>query len=133
MVAKAAPRVDPDVSTWAIDGLDTEVGLVRAAGKKPLYVKLLVKFGAGQGRAAEEIRQALDGDDWQLAARIAHTLKGSAGTLGALTVEVLAIEVENRIKARAARVDIDEALARLEPVLTGLASALARVSAAAAP
>lgn len=66
-----------------IDGVDATLGLSRTMGDRQLYFKLLKLFVQDQRDAIDHIRQALVQGDMKLAERIAHTLKGVAGLIGA--------------------------------------------------
>lgn len=83
-----------------IDGLDMNNGLRRVLGKKPLYLSMLRKFVAGQKSAIAAILKALDGNDWDTAERLAHTLKGVSGNIGATLLQQLAEKLEAAIKER---------------------------------
>ena len=83
-----------------IDGLDMANGLRRVLGKKPLYLSMLRKFVAGQKSATAEILKALEGNDWDTAERLAHTLKGVSGNIGATGLQQLAEKLEAAIKER---------------------------------
>ena len=67
----------------SIPGLDAKDGLSRVAGNRKLYLKLLRQFVEQQGPAVEQITTALAQGDVALAERLAHTLKGVAGNIGA--------------------------------------------------
>ncbi len=84
-----------------IYGLDTALGLKRCLGKPSLYLSLLRKFMNGQADAPEMISEALDRQDWETAERVAHTMKGSAGNIGASIVRDRATSLEAAIKSRA--------------------------------
>ena len=60
-----------------------ETGLERVAGNRQLYEKLLREFVHEYRNAMEEIRDAMNGKKQKKAKRIAHSLKGFSGTLGA--------------------------------------------------
>ncbi|WP_237051532.1 PAS domain S-box protein [Magnetospirillum sp. ME-1] len=125
----AAPPAPPpagDVPT-DIPGLDTNAGLKRVRGKRPLYLDMLRKFAAGQRNAADEIGAALAAGDSATAERIAHTLKGIAGNVGAAALQSLAADVEAAVKAGK---DASAPLAALAPVLSQLTG---RVAAALSP
>jgi len=63
-----------------IEGLDLQAGLRRVMGKSDLYLRLLHDFVATQADAPARIAIALAANDRATAERIAHTLKGVAGT-----------------------------------------------------
>ena len=100
-----------------IDGLDTANGLRRVLGKKPLYLSMLRKFVAGQKFATAEILKAVEGNDWGVAERIAHTLKGVSGNIGATSLQHLAGKLEAAIKARRPREEVDVQIGGLKKQL----------------
>lgn len=66
-----------------IEGIDTESGLRRAMGRPERYLLLLKEFAAQQADVAHQISSAMAQGDRVAAQRIAHTLRGLAGTIGA--------------------------------------------------
>ena len=62
-----------------VPGLNTAEGLMRVAGNKKLYRKLLRQFSTTEADAAQRIASALAENDRALAERLAHTVKGVAG------------------------------------------------------
>jgi PAS domain S-box-containing protein len=113
--AGAAVGAPPDVPP--VDGLDSASGLRRVGGNAKLYVKLLRQFGKQQADAVGEIRAALAANDVESATRLAHTLKGVAGNLGAGDVQDAAAAVETLLRGRSPAGAINAALARLTAVL----------------
>jgi two-component system sensor histidine kinase/response regulator len=106
---KPAPAAD---ALPEVDGLDTKDGLARVAGKRALYLKLLRSFAAQQSEVPRQIADALAAGDRVLAERLAHTLKGLAGTLGARGIQAAAAVVERAISSGSA-----PDLSRFEPLL----------------
>jgi len=109
----------------AIAGLDTAAGLRRMMGSAPHYAALLRKFAERHAGAADEIRQALQAGDRDTARRLAHTLKGVAGNIGADAVAGRAQRVEAAIPAGTAS-DIEAAVAALSDRLAMLLAELRR-------
>ncbi|OSM07230.1 putative multi-sensor hybrid histidine kinase [Magnetofaba australis IT-1] len=70
-----------------IPGLDVEIGLRRVGGRVEGYVESLKKFVAKQSDAIGQLRAALKLQDLEGAMRLAHTLKGVAGSIGAMQLE----------------------------------------------
>jgi two-component system sensor histidine kinase/response regulator len=83
-----------------IDGLDTKDGMARVGGNKTLYMKLLRQFISQQASASTQIAGALETNDWSLAERLAHTVKGVAGNLGARELQQVAASLEKSIAAK---------------------------------
>ncbi|MGH8672956.1 MAG: ATP-binding protein, partial [Burkholderiales bacterium] len=93
---KRKPKARPMPS---IEGLDTASALKRVSGNRRLYLQLLSQYVEGQSGAARMIRAALDADDRAAAERIAHTVKGVSGNIGADAVHDAADLLEQAIKA----------------------------------
>ncbi len=100
--------------------LNTSEGLRRVLGKKSLYLSMLRKFAAGQKNFAAQLKQALETGDKILAERLAHTLKGVAGNIGAESIQQAAAELETAIKADQPRSEIDVLLTEVEQPLESL-------------
>ena len=81
-----------------IEGFDGPSGLKHAGGKVQLYRDLLEKFVASQAGALSAIWSALDQNDWATGERLAHTLKGTASTIGANSFSELVGKVESGIR-----------------------------------
>ena len=98
------------------------------AGNQKLYLKLLRQFVEQFSPAVAQITAALAAGDMPLAERLAHTLKGVAGNIGAKPVQLAAGELEKLIRDRAAVTEVEsakqEVAAALDPLLTPLQSAL---------
>ena len=113
-----------------VDGLDAADGLRRLGGNNKLYVKLLCQFAREQEGAVGQIRAALAAGDAECATRLAHTLKGVAGNLGAGPVQAAAAAVEKRLRDGDAAKTIDTALEQLaeilDPFLARLRGALSK-------
>jgi len=116
-----------------LPGVDVASGLKRVAGNEALYRSLLEKFVEGQAGAPDAIRAALGAGNHGLAERLAHTLKGVSGNIGAKAVQDAAGEVERAISKKT---ELAAGLARLETelasVLNPLRAALGSGSVAAA-
>jgi two-component system sensor histidine kinase/response regulator len=82
----------------AIPGVKIAEGLNRVAGNKKLYRDLLIQFASRQADAAAQIAAALNSEDYKIAERIAHTVKGVAGNLGITEVQAAAQDLEKAIR-----------------------------------
>jgi two-component system sensor histidine kinase/response regulator len=113
---------------WLLDiaGLDSKQGLRRALGRPSLYAELLRKFVHGQRDAVWRARAALKASDLATAERIAHTLKGVAGNIGATTVMESATALEDSLARRADAAEIATRLAATERCLRALLEPLDR-------
>jgi CheY-like chemotaxis protein len=105
---------------FSIEGLDISNGLRRVLGKKSLYLAMLRKFVDGQKDILPEIVQALDAPLWESAERLAHTLKGVSGNIGATDLHHLAESLEAAIKEHLPRPAVDARLEALKEPLAAL-------------
>jgi CheY-like chemotaxis protein len=126
---KLASPVHPDLPDdqklpFTIEGLDMVSGLRRVLGKKHAYLSMLRRFVAGQKSVVVDIYNALIRDDPPLAERLAHTLKGASGTIGAAGVQQLAAELEDAIKRDLPREELEVHLAAVRAPLESLMSEL---------
>jgi signal transduction histidine kinase/DNA-binding response OmpR family regulator/CHASE3 domain sensor protein/HPt (histidine-containing phosphotransfer) domain-containing protein len=95
--APARAAVAEEIPIPSVEGLDTADGLVRVAGNRRLYVKLLRQFVEQQADAPARIADRLAAGDQGTAERLAHTVKGVAGNLGAGGVQKTAGALEHAI------------------------------------
>jgi two-component system sensor histidine kinase/response regulator len=118
-------RAQASGADLAIPGIDVRAGLKRTGGNLQRYETLLRKFAEQQADTAEAIQAALDIGDAATVERTAHSLKGAAGTLGAVALAEAAANAETAIKTGQG---IDAALKALslslDPVLAGIGKAL---------
>jgi two-component system sensor histidine kinase/response regulator len=122
-----------------LPGIDTVLGQKRVAGNRKLYLKLLRDFHREYPSAVRAIHDAVEGKREEESLRLAHTLKGVAGSLGAMDLYAAAEEVETALKTG----DVGRAVEclpgveeRLQTVISGLAvlaESAARVSPAGPP
>jgi len=110
----------------AVSGLDSATGLTRVGGNRQLYLRLLGQFVEQQGPAVGQITRALDAGDRALAERLAHTLKGVAGSIGASPVQSSAGVLEKLIRNRAGADELAAATRQVNTDLAPLVEALQR-------
>ncbi|WP_161630618.1 Hpt domain-containing protein [Pseudoduganella violaceinigra] len=94
--------------------LDVEEGLDRLMGERSLYLQILRRFLQDYRDACPRIAALLSAQLEARAQLIAHSLKGSAGLIGAQLVHDQSVLVENAIAAGA---DCGALLAQLDTVL----------------
>jgi PAS domain S-box-containing protein len=111
-------------SCASVAGLDLKDGLSRVAGNRKLYLKLLRQFVEQQGPAVTQITAALATGDPALAERLAHTLKGVSGNIGARPIQSAAGTLEQAIRASAAAAEIETARHQVSAVLDPLIAQL---------
>jgi PAS domain S-box-containing protein len=109
-----------------VEGLDTTDGMLRVGGNRTLYLKLLRQFIEAEHDAPARIRERLSVEDRATAERMAHTIKGVAGSLGAGAVQAAAAELERAVKegSSAAGALCDNLATMLSPLVAGLRVAL---------
>ena len=143
MVDHVAKPIDPDVligtvarfvgstapvpvsrETGETVALDEEDGLRRVRGNRVLYAKLVRRFVEDQGSAVDQIAAATSRGDAELALRLAHTLKGVAGNIGAKLVQTAAGKLENDLRDGSDASEVERALRELSSVLDPLIAQL---------
>jgi polar amino acid transport system substrate-binding protein len=81
-----------------LPGFDLADGLKRLQGNKRLYRKLLLSFASDYNAIGNEIRKALDAEDFDQAHSLVHNLKGLAGNLAAADLQAAAVNLEKLVK-----------------------------------
>lgn len=99
-----------------LPGIDSASALARLEGNLSIYQRLLSKFCSNQRDAITQLKDALNRDNQEGALRIAHTLKGTAGTIGATALFKKTKSLEAALR--------EEAIDRYEPLLIALADEL---------
>ncbi|MDA8485404.1 response regulator [Pseudomonas resinovorans] len=123
----SAPEATTELPA-SLEGIDLAAGLATCMGKRDLYLRLLRKFHASQLRFSEQFQQASASDDPTAPTRLAHTLRGTAGNIGAGTVAQAAAALEQACLAGEASEEIQARLLEVERVLAPLLAALAGVA-----
>jgi PAS domain S-box-containing protein len=104
-------------------GIEMSVGIQRTGGNPQIFRKLLIDFYLDHGNDIAAIKEALKNNDNGTAERLAHTIKGVAGTIGAQTLHYNAEELEKAIKEEQEGVIedlIDKLKSEMTPLLEGL-------------
>ena len=120
----ASPVTPATVSTQglpsSLPGVDLALGLQRTLGRPELYASLLVRFADQWDDAGTMVGDALASGDASTAQRVAHSVKGVAGMLGATQLQAAAAHLEDLIAARASSdalrggiVELERELARV--------------------
>ena len=105
--------------------MNVEEGLAHLSGNKKLYLDLLTKFRDGYGETVKEIKEAVANEDRELAVRLANTVKGVAGNIGAGEVQKASAVVEKALKDED---ENEEILSSLDEVLSVLIGNLKQVN-----
>ena len=110
-------QTELDISNPVEDGLpesllgfDLAAGLSRLRGNKKLYRKLLISFASDYTTVANDIRRALDTEDFDQAHSLVHNLKGLAGNLAATDLQTAAVNLEKLVKGIDKKVSSPEQL-----------------------
>jgi PAS domain S-box-containing protein len=121
-------KVEPekvDLPAEIVSQLDTQSALRRLGNDQKLYRRLLGLFREEKDDLTRKLHQALQENDLVLARRLAHTLKGTAASIGAVALRDAARQLELAIVAEEQNI-FDEYLlqieANLKPVLSALAN-----------
>ncbi|MES2482731.1 MAG: response regulator, partial [Pseudomonadota bacterium] len=108
----------------AIAGVDLQAGLATSSGNQALYQRMLMQFAKRQRHFADEFDQARSSTDATAAQRCAHTLRGTAGNIGARDLAASAAKLEQACKASAPDDDLGatlrETLVALDRVIQDL-------------
>ncbi|HWU03063.1 MAG TPA: Hpt domain-containing protein, partial [Novosphingobium sp.] len=120
-----APRQLPDT----LPPFNIAAALVRVNGKAPLLRKLIVSFGEQYGDVCADLRGRIAAGLVPDARRVAHSLKGVAGSLELIAVQAIAAGIERALAedevagALAAINDLEEEIGPALKVARGLANA----------
>ncbi len=106
-----------------LPGIDVADGLQRLRGNWAAYQRILCSFRNKQVDTAEVIAAHIEKQEWVEAAGLAHTLKGSAGNIGAHELYKIATQLEQACDDRNADLSatkLYELSAQLQIVISGL-------------
>ena len=123
--ADAGSKPDAEAATLPayLPGIDQSAGLATSMGRIDLYRRLLVRFHDGHGQFRAVFEAAVASGEADAPARVAHTLRGTAGNIGAREVASAAAALELACKDGA---EVASLLSKVEqalaPVLAGLAA-----------
>ena len=106
-----------------IEGIDLEDGLMRVGGNEKLYRTLLMKLRDDYAGTDQEIKNLLQSEKAGEAERLAHSIKGVAGNVGAGNLQEAAAEVEHAIKDGETD-SYDETISAFGKVLKDIVTAL---------
>ncbi len=123
----ATPGSNEPASTppaWELPGVDLASGLRRVLGKPELYQRLLLKFAASQKDFTGQLRLALNQGEGEAAERLAHSLKGLAGNLGAVDLQTQVALLENALKDSRATDELEPLINEVNQSLSALVQAI---------
>jgi PAS domain S-box-containing protein len=110
----------------AIPGLDVEHGLRMTGGKETSYVRLLGMFAETHGEDAGLLSAALAAGDLVTLKQLAHSLKGAAGTLGAVQVAAAATALDAALRVATPAAELEALCATLCTGMTALIDGIHR-------
>ena len=99
-----------------LPGINVTRGLLLLRGNAEKYLALLRQFVQSHGDDAAKLATYLEHDDYDSAARLAHQLRGTAGTLGIESVANAAAQIESALRAK-----VDAKVSPVSPPLTHVA------------
>jgi CheY-like chemotaxis protein/HPt (histidine-containing phosphotransfer) domain-containing protein len=90
-------RVYIQDSCESIGTINRSIGLKNAANRDDLYEKLLRSFKFDHAQDYEKLTSALAAGEVPLARQMAHTLKSTAGLIGAVSLQAVALCIEQAL------------------------------------
>ena len=128
-----APQPETQPSLGDIDGLDVAIGLRTMRGHEERYRRILGVFARSHRDDAATLRQMLTDGQLPEAERAAHSLKGSAGSIGAMRVASTAAALEKAIRDKAPTDQLEAGIATLATELAQLVPAIEATLQSGAP
>lgn len=120
--------VESELLPASLPGFDLAQGLRLFDQDEGFYLKMLVRFKECIPADYRPLVELLKVENWEAARRIAHSLKGSAGTLGAENIARLAKAIDQQIRKGEA---VDSALVKgMEQALSDAEKVLSELQAA---
>ncbi len=92
------PSPPKDQLPETIEGINLKEGVMRVGGNTKLYRSLLMKLRDDYAKTDQEIAGQLKSGEAGEAERLAHSIKGVAGNVGAGSLQEAAAELEHAIK-----------------------------------
>lgn len=114
----------PPTELATLPGLDAAAGLRRLGGDAGYYRRLLRQFAESHASDVDLLRTAMAQGKQQEAQRLAHTLKGTAGNLGAVAIQQTAAGMEVALRKGQDAETIERMAALLNVDLKRLTSAI---------
>ncbi|ENH9207776.1 response regulator, partial [Vibrio vulnificus] len=92
---RTASADEDDLPT--LSGINLKEAIFNTGGNKESYLSILSRFLEMQLEELPMFKEVVEKEDWDMAARMAHTLKGAAANLGVTPLAQLAIKMEKSI------------------------------------
>ncbi len=96
--ATGESQEDESLPFSGMPGISVKSGLAKVGGDRRFYRKLLSKFRRNHADVANDIKNALNNEDPETATRLAHTIKGLAGSIGAQDLHLAAVDLEAALR-----------------------------------
>ncbi|MCI5121005.1 MAG: response regulator, partial [Candidatus Electrothrix sp. AUS4] len=124
-VVKKASFKEP-VSLFGLAGIEAGKGMKNTMNDPEIYRQILQLFRKDQGKFAHQFQEASAGDDNEALIRLAHTLKGIAGTIGATQLQEEAWQLEMLCREDGADEEREEQFRRVTKELDAVFAELDR-------
>ncbi|WP_431266161.1 response regulator [Roseateles chitinivorans] len=129
--ARTRPATGPALPV--VDGLEARAGLATAANNAALYLRLLRIFLHSQQETGARLDRAAEADDAHALEQIAHSLRGSSATIGALPLSEAAAALENASRTQTPTAERRELAQAVHVALDRLLHALGQTLSDGAP
>jgi HPt (histidine-containing phosphotransfer) domain-containing protein len=106
-VESGSSRPVEGAATEDNNGIDVEGAIRRMGCDEEFYLEIVQMFLKDTGPMPEQLRQHLVAQEHVAAARLLHTLKGVASTVGAAELASQAAQIEDKLKADPENTDIE--------------------------
>jgi two-component system, sensor histidine kinase and response regulator len=110
-----------------LPGIDVKAGLKTASNNKKLYRDILKKFYRDYAVMTAQIKAALENGDHELAQRLAHTIKGVSGNIGAQDLYKISSELETAFRHENLD-EVDKLFDRFDDVLNIVMNSIKKFS-----
>ncbi|MBP0018573.1 MAG: response regulator [Cyanobacteria bacterium SBLK] len=88
----------PAKAQWELDGIDAKAGIRRIGGNTDAYRRVLRQFCDKNQNTFARIQGAIAAKDYELAKQYIHTVKGTAGNIGAKDLFAAAADLEQALQ-----------------------------------
>ncbi len=126
--AQASTEPEPVSETFGtLPGVDVQAGLSVCMNNAALYTKLLKMFRQQAQDFSAEFHAAVEANDTVLATRLAHTLQGTAGNIGAFGAQRAAAALNRACQEQTSQAELEGHLQALVKELAMVADGLERL------
>jgi signal transduction histidine kinase/DNA-binding response OmpR family regulator len=122
VVTASSRQAETEIEIPPLPGLDIKAGLTIVQQNRSLYLKLLKRFAEANQDFAALFFSAQNSEDSVAATRCAHTLRGTAGSIGARKVEQAAADLERACAESTGNLDslLERTVEHLAPLVAAL-------------